>query len=41
MREATMIAPEISRQRFLIEAYYGDEITPESLRYFLRPLPST
>ena len=41
MREVTMIAPEISRQRFLIEAYYGDEITPESLRHFLRPLPSS
>ena len=35
MREATMIAPEIFRQRLLIEAYYGAEITRESLQYFL------
>ena len=35
MREATAIAPEIFRQRLLIEAYYGSEITRQSLRYFL------
>ena len=35
MREAMTLAPEVFRQRLLIEAYYGAEITRESLRYFL------
>lgn len=35
MKAETGIAPEIFRQRLLIEAYYGVEITRESLRYFL------
>lgn len=35
MREATAIAPEVFRQRLLIEASYGVEITRDSLRYFL------
>lgn len=35
MKTKTGIAPEIFRQRLLVEAYYGVEITRESLRYFL------
>jgi len=35
MREATAIAPEVFRQRLLIEAYYEALITRESLREFL------
>ena len=35
MKAETGIAPEIFRQRLLIEGYYGVEITRESLRYFL------
>ena len=35
MKAETGIAPEIFRQRLLIEAYYGAEITRESLSDFL------